>query len=64
MCILKHEVLSMIIAPDSTALGIKILDTSDPAEENTMSMSLKSNFSKSLMTISLSFRKYFFDHLI
>ena len=35
--------------------GINFLDTSDPAEEKTMSTFLKSNFSKSLTIASLSF---------
>ena len=45
----------MIMAPDLTALGINFLDTSEPAEENTISTFLNSNFSKSLIIASLSF---------
>ena len=45
----------MTMAPDLTAFGINFLDTSDPAEENTISTFLNSNFSRSLIIASLSF---------
>ena len=48
LSILKSEVLSITTAPDLVALGMNFFETSDPGEDKTMSILLKSNFGESL----------------